>query len=120
MTPEGKVKARVKEILEQYHVWYFFPRGTVRGRAGIPDIIACLNGQFIAIECKAGHNHITPLQRREIVDIRMHGGSALVVNEYNYDDLETLLQETRCTKQAKTLSCLTSSKNWSPESQTQR
>ena len=56
MTPEGKVKAKVKAVLDKRGVYYFMPRGTAFGRAGVPDIICCINGRFLAIECKANGN----------------------------------------------------------------
>ena len=52
-TPEGKVKRRVVEILKKHGVWYFFPANNGFGVAGIPDLIACVKGQFLGIEVKA-------------------------------------------------------------------
>ena len=60
-TPEGKVKASVKKILDELHVYHFSPFQAGMGRAGIPDIICCYNGRFIGIECKAGNNITTAL-----------------------------------------------------------
>jgi len=78
-TPEKKVKDAVVKILKQYGVYYFFPATHGYGRSGIPDIICCCNGRFLAIECKAGENRTTELQDREIVAIHKAGGIALVV-----------------------------------------
>jgi len=52
-TPEGKVKRRVVELLKKHGVWYFFPASNGFGIAGIPDIVACVKGQFMGIEVKA-------------------------------------------------------------------
>jgi hypothetical protein len=57
------------------------------GRAGIPDIIGCLDGQFLGIECKAGRGTTTALQERELTRIQNAGGYALVVNEENINQL---------------------------------
>jgi hypothetical protein len=38
MTPEGKVKKRVKAILDEQQVYHFSPMQNGMGRAGIPDI----------------------------------------------------------------------------------
>ncbi len=54
MTPEGKVKKKVAELLKQYGAYYFFPAMGAFGRAGIPDIVGCYRGRFFAVECKAG------------------------------------------------------------------
>jgi hypothetical protein len=58
------------------------------GRSGIPDIIACHQGRFIAIECKAGNNTVTALQEAELKKIEDAGGYALVVNEENLTTVE--------------------------------
>ena len=82
-TPESRVKKKVKELLDQMGVYHFSPMQNGMGRAGIPDIIGCLGGQFIAIECKAGKGKTTALQERELNRILNAGGYALVVNEEN-------------------------------------
>ena len=87
MTPEAKVKKKVKEILDQMGVYHFSPMQNGMGRAGIPDIIGCLEGQFLGIECKAGKGKTTALQERELNRILNAGGYALVVNETNIDQL---------------------------------
>lgn len=91
LTPERKVKAQVTSILKEYGLYYFYPPANGLGRAGIPDIIVCAWGQYLAIECKAGKGVPTELQLREIRNIRASGGIAFVVNESNVDALHLLL-----------------------------
>jgi Holliday junction resolvase len=91
-TPEKKVKDKVVKILKQNEVYYFFPATYGMGRSGVPDIIACVNGRFLAIECKAGDNKPTALQQRELKAIADAGGSALVVNELNVDGVDTVVK----------------------------
>ena len=86
-TPEGKVKDKVVKILKQYGMYYFFPVTGGYGASGIPDIICCHNGRFIAIECKAGKNKTTALQDAHIARIRAAGGVAVVINEENVDGI---------------------------------
>ena len=92
MTPEAKVKAKIKKTLEELGCYYFMPPANGYGRAGIPDFVGCLKGQFIAIEAKAGKGKTTALQDREIAKIKASGGFALVVNEENLDSLKTTLE----------------------------
>jgi hypothetical protein len=87
MTPEAKVKARVRKVLDEHKVYHFMPATGGYGRAGVPDIIACFNGQFIAIETKAGKGKTTALQERELSRIAESGGVTFVINEDNLDDL---------------------------------
>ena len=92
MTPEGKVKAAVRKVLDANNVYYFMPAANGFGRAGIPDIICCCRGQFIALELKAGKGKTTALQDREIAAINEHGGIAIVVNETNINTVLELLK----------------------------
>jgi hypothetical protein len=57
----------------------------------VPDIVCCLGGKFVGIECKAGNNKTTKLQDKNLNQIREAGGVALVVNEANMDDAFTYL-----------------------------
>jgi len=90
-TPEKKVKAKVVEILKAHGVYYFFPATYGMGRSGVPDIICCYRGRFLAIECKAGGGKTTALQDREIERIKAAGGIATVVNEKTIGDVAVLL-----------------------------
>ncbi len=87
-TPEGKVKAAVRKVLDANGAYYFMPPGMGLGRSGIPDIIACVDGGFLAIECKAGKGKTTALQEREIAAIINSGGRAIVVNENNINEVQ--------------------------------
>jgi Holliday junction resolvase len=91
-TPEKKVKDAVRKLLTEFGIYYFMPAANGFGRAGIPDIICCFGGRFIAIECKAGKGVTTALQDRELAAIRTAGGMAMVVNESNIDELKEKLQ----------------------------
>jgi hypothetical protein len=92
MTPEAKVKASVVKLLKKYEVYYFFPATHGFGRSGVPDIICCMNGIFVAIECKAGKGKTTALQDRELKRIKENKGIAFVVNEENIYVLEDYLR----------------------------
>lgn len=91
MTPEAKVKKKVVEILKALSVYYFYPVTGGYGTSGVPDIVACYKGRFIAIECKAGNNKPTALQQQNLAAIERAGGSAVVINEHNVSDLYAFL-----------------------------
>jgi len=92
MTPEAKVKAKVVKLLKEHGVYYFYPVTGGFGRSGIPDVICCRNGHFLAIECKAGKNKPTPLQEAEMKKIWDAGGTTMVINETNIDELQFYLE----------------------------
>ena len=90
---EKWVKDQIAKILKAHKVYYFFPATHGYGRSGVPDIICCYKGKFIAIECKAGKNKPTALQEKELAEIRSAGGIALVIREDNVYELEEILNE---------------------------
>ena len=93
MTPEAKVKAKVVKLLKEAGVYYFYASTHGFGRSGVPDLVCCMGGRFIGIECKAGKNKPTPLQEKEMAAIRTAGGTTLVVNEDNINDVKELINE---------------------------
>lgn len=92
-TPEKVVKDKVVSVLKSEEVYYFFPATHGYGRSGVPDIIACVNGLFLAIECKANGNKPTALQIREIESIRRNNGVAVIVDETNWDMVRDLVRK---------------------------
>ena len=92
-TPESKVKKQVKKILDDVGAYHFSPMTAGYGRSGVPDIIACVKGKFIGIECKAGKNEPTLLQKHNMKLINQSGGLSIVVNEGNIESLLTLVKE---------------------------
>jgi len=93
MTPEAKVKLSVKKILDGLGIYHFSPFMAGMGRAGVPDIIGCHKGRFLGIECKAGKNTLTELQKRELLAIAAADGYTFVARE---DNLEELREELEC------------------------
>jgi hypothetical protein len=83
MTPEGKVKKKVKEYLQSIGAWYYMPVSNGMGRVGCPDILVCYKGLFMAFETKAPGKikNVTANQQREIDEIQRADGLAHVVDD---------------------------------------
>ena len=83
MTPEGKVKKKVKEYLQSIGAWYYMPVSNGMGRVGCPDILVCYKGLFLAFETKAPGKikNVTANQQREIDGILRVNGLAHVVDD---------------------------------------
>lgn len=90
MTPEGKVKVKVKKYLTEMGAYYAMPATGGYGLSGTPDFLVCYRGRFVAIECKAGKNRPTALQEAALDRITKAGGMSLVIDETNVDDLKEL------------------------------
>lgn len=60
-------------------------------RGGIPDILACCRGMFIAIEVKTKRGRVTEKQAMEIEAIREAGGRATVA--YGFEEAKKFIDE---------------------------
>ena len=65
--------------------------GGMYGTAGIPDIIACIKGNFYAFEVKTPVGKTTALQDATIRKIRKCGGQAFVVR--SVDEVKEILNQ---------------------------
>ena len=91
LTPERKVKDKVKKVLKELGAYYSMPATGGYGSSGTPDFLVCYRGRFIGLECKANGNKPTALQEKNLQDIRKNGGTAFVVDESNVDVLRELM-----------------------------
>lgn len=46
---------------------------------GVPDVLCCVRGRFIAVEIKGAADTLKPIQAAQIEQIRQAGGKAFVV-----------------------------------------
>jgi Holliday junction resolvase len=84
----NRIKAYLK-TLEGCFAWK--EHGGIYGTGGIPDIIVCFNGRFIAFECKTETGKTTALQAITINKIREAGGVAGVVR--SVDEAKAILNK---------------------------
>lgn len=94
-TPEGRVKAQIKKLLNEHNAYYVMPVSNGMGVHGVPDFLICAGGRFIAVEAKAGDNKPTALQESHLQKIRDKGGIALVIRETNMHELQEVLTWTK-------------------------
>ena len=77
---ESELITKIKNYLKTIpDCFYWKEHGGQYGTAGIPDIIVCYRGRFIAFEVKVGNNQPTVLQALTIRKIIKAGGYALVI-----------------------------------------
>jgi pantoate kinase len=94
-TPEAKVKAHIKKILQLHGIYYAMPMGTGYGNAGVPDFLCCVRGGFVAVEAKANGGQVTALQQKNLSEIEASGGISWVVDEKNIHVFELFIKEGR-------------------------
>lgn len=77
---ENELIVKIRNYLKGVDGLFFWKEhGGQYSTAGIPDIIVCYRGRFIAFEVKAGNNKPTVLQAITIKQIIKAGGYAMVV-----------------------------------------
>ncbi len=77
---EADIVRAILEFLKTVpRCFYWKEHGGMYGRAGIPDIIACIEGRFYGFEVKTDTGVATGLQKATIRKINKAGGKALVV-----------------------------------------
>jgi len=90
---EKWVKRQVVSRLRELGAYYFYPVASGYMSSGVPDIVACYKSKFIGIECKANGNKPTPLQTKNLNEIKLCLGIALVIDETNIDKITKVLLE---------------------------
>ena len=72
---EKQVENQIKKWLEKHNYWYFKVHGGAFQKVGVPDIIACINGKFVAIEVKRPNGGVvSKLQQMQMKKIKENGG----------------------------------------------
>ena len=79
MSEADIVKAILKYLKTVPRCFAWKEHGGMYGTAGIPDIIACVNGRFYGFEVKTDKGKPTKLQEATIRKILAAGGTSLVV-----------------------------------------
>jgi hypothetical protein len=94
-TPEGKVKAKVRDIFRAFDLAYCHVPGSAYGTGGVGDYICCVNGIYLEVEVKSleskGKGKQTELQKIRCKEVLEAKGYYVVVNEDRLDALEQLI-----------------------------
>ena len=85
MAEEKKFELNVRRYLDSIGAWHLKTISNGMQRAGIPDLLICYKGRFIAVELKARNGKATPLQSWTLKRIRNSGGSAFVLYPDEFD-----------------------------------
>lgn len=90
------VAAILRHLRTLPHCFTWNEHGGMYGTAGIPDIIACIDGRFFAFEVKQPGGRLTRLQETTIAKIEAAGGVALMVT--SVAEVKALLAEKGATE----------------------
>lgn len=86
---ETRLQRKVQDYIESLGGYCFKVHGSGYMKAGIPDIIGCLEGRFIGIECKVDKNKPSPLQLAHGRLIEKSGGIFIIA--YSLEEVKEKL-----------------------------
>ena len=86
---EQKIQSDIVKYLES--IGAYVVKVIKATRSGVPDIIACINGLFVAVEVKKKGGRVSSLQWHNIKRIQDKGGIAIVA--YSVEDVEKIFKE---------------------------
>lgn len=75
---ERDITGQIVDYLHVRGAWLLKTRGGLGQRRGVPDIVCCIRGLFVAIEVKRPKGVVTAWQREELTKIDLADGVAFV------------------------------------------
>lgn len=84
---ENKIKNELKKA-GAYFVKYF---GCSFTQAGVPDILSCVRGHFLAIEVKNEKGKPSDLQKKNIFEIKKCGGIGIVCRPDDFENVKRII-----------------------------
>ena len=88
---EKQFENKIKKFLKSHDIWFTKIWGGGYQKAGIPDILACVNGRFVAIEVKGSSGKPTELQKYNIKKINESNGVGIILYPKDFERFELLI-----------------------------
>lgn len=90
---EKPFELKLRKYLESRGHWVvkYFANGYTK--SGIPDLLACVNGRFVAIEVKGDGGYLSPLQVSTLGKIAESRGIAMVVRPHDFETFCRSIEE---------------------------
>ena len=85
MGAEKNFENTLKKYLKKNNIFYVKYFANAYTVAGVPDILACYEGKFLAIEVKAENGRLSELQKVKLQEIAEAGGIAVVLYPSGFD-----------------------------------
>ena len=81
---EKNFENKIKDFLKENKCWYVKFFANAFTKSGIPDILSCVNGHFVAIEVKAENGTPSELQKYNIRRINESCGIGIVLYPHQF------------------------------------
>lgn len=95
MASEKTFENKIKLYLKSIGAYFIKTHGDRFSKVGTPDILACVNGHFVAVEVKAENGRPSDLQIYHIEQIKKAGGYGIILYPKDFEkfkkDMDILL-----------------------------
>ena len=94
MAREKILDNKVLDFLKSIGAWRLkYWAGSAYTKSGVPDILACVSGSFVAVEDKAKTGKPTLLQLKNLEWIRDAGGYGILLYPDDFDNFKRFINE---------------------------
>lgn len=91
--PETTFRRKVAQFLATLNPPIFYESIQQKTISGTPDILACVRGDFVAIEIKSEKGKLSPLQAYKLQKIIDADGIAISVTPKSFPEFKLLMEE---------------------------
>lgn len=109
MAQEKQFENKVKRFLNEFpqKIWFTKIWGGGYQKAGIPDLICCVNGIFISVELKGSIGRASELQKYNTNRINESGGIGIILYPEGFETFKNLIMGVlNCSSHIQELSAL--------------
>ena len=93
MAEEKTFENKIKKYLKEKGAWYIkYWGGGNFTKEGIPDLLICYKGCFIAVEVKASNGRPSDLQLYHLKKIKEAGGKAFLLYPKNFNEFKKFIE----------------------------
>ena len=93
MASEKTFENKIKLYLKSIGAYFIKTHGDRFSKIGTPDILACVNGHFVAVEVKAEKGKPSELQLYHIEQIKKSGGYGIILYPKDFDKFKKDMDE---------------------------
>lgn len=93
MGKEKNFENRVKKWLRAQGCYVIKHYGCGNTRAGVPDLIICANGRFVAVELKSEEGIVSELQVAHMNHIFEAGGSCFILRPSDFENFKAYITD---------------------------
>lgn len=91
--PEKTFENKIKKYFNDRGAWVLKTWSNGIQRSGVPDLLICYKGQFIALEVKAENGHPSDLQLYNIQKLNEAGAIAMVIYPKDWEDFKERMEK---------------------------